>query len=100
MSLPGFPNFEPIISGLKSNQPVDRQKSFRVSVQQMDRLVILQSLAQKWVDTESTRERALEIIADHNNQFNADGSYWMEERPGLHWRWLGLVIGCLRYGCL
>ncbi|CAK9024300.1 Uncharacterized protein SCF082_LOCUS16566 [Durusdinium trenchii] len=80
MSLPGFPNFEPIISGLKSNQPVDRQKSFRVSVQQMDRLVILQSLAQKWVDTESTRERALEIIADHNNQFNADGSYWMEER--------------------
>ncbi|CAL1161032.1 unnamed protein product [Cladocopium goreaui] len=80
ISLPGFPDFNPIIHALKSHQPVERQKSFRVSVQQMDRLVVLQSLAQKWLDTESTRERALKIISDHNDTYNCDGQYWLEER--------------------
>ena len=82
ISLPGFPDFNPIIHALKSHQPVERQKSFRVSVQQMDRLVVLQSLAQKWLDTESTRERALKIISDHNDAYNCDGQYWLEERSG------------------
>ena len=82
ISLPGFPDFNPIIHALKSHQPVERQKSFRVSVQQMDRLVVLQSLAQKWLDTESTRERALKIISDHNDTYNCDGQYWLEERSG------------------
>ena len=48
----------------------------------MDRLVILQSLAQKWIDTESTKERAMEIIEGHNKEFNPDGQFWLEERTG------------------
>ena len=80
LSLPGFPNFDPIIQALKQNQTSDRQKNYRVSLQAGDRLVILQSLAQKWVDTESTKERALEVILEHNKLYNQDGKYWHEER--------------------
>ena len=82
LSLPGFPDFNPIVQALKANHVPDRQKSFRVSVQQHDRLVILQSLAQKWIESDSTKERALEVISEHNAEYNPDGKYWLEERTG------------------
>ena len=82
LSLPGFPNFEPIISALKSGPDNNRSKSFRVSTQQFDKLVILESLAKKWADNEQTRERALAAIEEHNLEYNNDGVYWLEERTG------------------
>lgn len=80
LQLNGFPDFEPVLAALKSGHTPDRQKSYRVSVQQQDRLIILQALAQKWMDNEITKERAAEIINDHNKDYNPDGVYWMEER--------------------
>ena len=82
LSLPGFLNFEPIISALKSGPDNNRSKSFRVSTQQFDKLVILESLAKKWADNEQTRERALAAIEEHNLEYNNDGVYWLEERTG------------------
>ena len=80
LSLPGFPDFEPLLSALKSGHTPDRQKSYRVSVQQQDRLIILETLAKKWMDHEATKDRATDMINDHNNEFNPDGVFWMEER--------------------
>jgi hypothetical protein len=82
LSLPGFPDFNPIVQSLKATHVPERQKSFRVSVQQHDRLVILQSLAQKWIESDATKERALEVISNHNTEYNPDGKYWLEERTG------------------
>lgn len=80
LSLPGFPDFAPIVQALKSQSGVDREKAFRVSCQQMDKLVVLELFAKKWLETESTKERALEIIRLHNEEYNVDGQYWKEER--------------------
>ena len=82
LSLAGFPNFEPLISALKSGLAFSGSKSFRVSTQQLDKLVILEGLAKKWVENEQTKERALAAIEAHNVEYNIDGVYWLEERSG------------------
>ena len=84
LSLPGFPDFGPIIQALKKENVVHREKSYRVSCQLQDRLLVLQVYAQKWLDTESTRDRAMEVIKQHNEVYNGDGEYWYEERTELN----------------
>lgn len=84
LTLAGFPDFSPIIQSLKKQNVVDREKSFRVSCQLQDRLLVLQVYAQKWLDTESTRDRAMEVIKQHNDAYNGDGQYWYEERTDLN----------------
>ncbi len=78
LSLSGFPDFTPIVQSLKNQSGVDREKAFRVSCQQHDKLVILELFAKKWVDTDITKERALEVIRLHNEEYNVDGQYWQE----------------------
>ena len=80
LNLPGFPAFEPVLSALRSQNVVDRHKSYRVSAQQHDALYILEVYAKKWLATESTKERAQQVIEDHNKEFNPTEKYWMEER--------------------
>ncbi|CAK9097187.1 unnamed protein product [Durusdinium trenchii] len=70
LNLPGFPAFEPVLSALRSQNVVDRHKSYRVSAQQHDALYILEVYAKKWLATESTKERAQQVIEDHNKEFN------------------------------
>ena len=82
LSLPGFPQFEPILNALKTGFAGDRNKSFRVSTQQHDKLIVLEALARKWVEHEQTKERAIQAIEDHNAEYNPAGLYWMEERTG------------------
>lgn len=84
LSLPGFPDFSPIIQSLKKQSVVEREKSFRVSCQLQDRLLVLQVYAQKWLDTESTRDRAMEVIKQHNEVYNGDGEFWYEDRTELN----------------
>ena len=80
MKLPGFPDFQPLLAAMKEGTNASSTKSFRVSCQQHDRLVILESLARKWVDSEVTRDRAEKVISEHNTAFNPDGEYWASER--------------------
>ena len=83
LSLPGFPDFSPIIAALKTNNVTERSKSFRVSAQQHDRLLVLETFAKKWLETDTTSERAKQTIDDHNAEYNpeADGGlFWIQER--------------------
>ena len=80
LDVPSFPNFQPLISALKSGQTCDRTKSFRVSAQRHDQLLILESLAKKWTQHEATAEDAKAIIEAHNEEYNNSGEYWIPER--------------------
>lgn len=52
--------------------------TYKVCQQQHDKLLLLQSFAKKWVESEITMERAKAIVEDHNERFNpgSDADYW------------------------
>lgn len=78
----GFPDYNPIVSALQNTKPEDNGKSYQVAVKKHDRLVILQAMASKWLDSEY-KDEATQLIEEHNNKFNQNGEYWQEaeERP-------------------
>ncbi|CAK9068600.1 Uncharacterized protein SCF082_LOCUS34511, partial [Durusdinium trenchii] len=76
LNLSGFPAFDPLVQALKSNGAQEAPKAFRVSSQVGDKLLVLESLAQKWVSNEGTAERAQQMIRDHNSEYNPEGEYW------------------------
>jgi len=78
--VPSFPNFQPLVQALKNGQSTDRTKSFRVSAQRFDQLLVLETFAKKWLDSEVTSDRAKAVIEAHNLEFNNSGEYWIEER--------------------
>lgn len=80
LTIKGFPEFDPVIAALRSSNVQDRNKSYRVSAQQHDCLMILEVYAKKWLQTESTRQRAETIIHEHNATYNATDTYWIPER--------------------
>lgn len=80
LRLSGFPDYAPLLQALKTGGASKREKSFRVTIQQQDHLLVLESFAQKWLADESTKERALEIIDQHNQEYNKDGGYWASDR--------------------
>ena len=82
ISIPGFPSFDPIISALKNEQTLHETKSLRVTCQRHDTLLVLESMAKRWVDNESTCERATQMIESHNETYNGSGDFWFSERPG------------------
>lgn len=79
-TVPGFPCFDPILQALKTSNVTDRTKTFKVTVQQHDRLIILESFAKRWMEHDTTLEEAERVIANHNEQFNLDGQYWVSDR--------------------
>ena len=82
LTIKGFPEFDPVIAALRSSNVQDRNKSYRVSAQQHDCLMILEVYAKKWLQMESTRQRAETIIHEHNATYNATDTYWIPERSG------------------
>jgi len=80
LTLPGFPDFGPTIAALRNSSVQERTKSYRVSAQQHDTLMVLEVYAKKWLSTESTKERAQEVIQSHNLEFNPTDKFWIEER--------------------
>ena len=79
LTIPHFPNFDPLIQALKSGGATDRTKSFRVSAQRHNHLLLLETCAGKWVRNEATADRAKEIIQEHNVEYNPTGDYWISE---------------------
>jgi hypothetical protein len=79
LTLPGFPDFGPTIAALRNSNVQERTKSYRVSAQQHDTLMVLEVYAKKWLSTESTKERAQEVIQSHNAEFNPTDKFWIEE---------------------
>ena len=92
LRLTGFPDYNPVIAALKDSKPDDGGKQYQVTVKKHNRLVILESLASKWLTTEFKDEVTMEIES-HNQKYNLDGEYWHEvERWGSWGGWLIVTL--------
>ena len=86
ITLSKFPQFDPILTALKSGFSNQRERSFRVTAQRADSLLILESLGKKWMENEATAEKAKEVVTNHNNEFNSTGDFWLcDSRTGNNW---------------
>ncbi|CAK9006167.1 unnamed protein product [Durusdinium trenchii] len=79
VSLTGFPDISPIVASIKSGAPTNSEKTYKVTSQVANRLMILQSLATKFIEEPTTKDRAEAEIASHNERFNKDGQYLLSE---------------------
>ena len=79
IQLGNFPNFGPLIAALREGANPSSTKSYRVCTQQGTRLLILESLASKWTETECTKDRATSEITAHNELYNKDGDFWFAD---------------------
>lgn len=80
MTLPNFPDFTATINALREGTRPQNNASYKVCVQQHDRLKILESMAAKWVNTDCLKDKALNLIEKHNGNFNPDAEMWVEDR--------------------
>lgn len=80
----GFPNYAPLVQAIQNLKPTDSNTTYEVTIKKHDRLVVLQSLAAKWMSSEF-RDETTALLERHNQDFNLDGEYWHEEdRPIQH----------------
>lgn len=77
LQLPSFPQFEPVLNALKNGSTVDGCKSYRVSMQRADQLMVLDSFAKKWLDNPLFEAQAKKVIEEHNQEYNASGEFLM-----------------------
>lgn len=83
LKVSGFPLFGPAVAALQNLKPTEDTKQYNVCVRKHDRLVILQSLCEKWMSTEYKDETVAEV-EQRNQKFNNGGEYWHqdEQRTG------------------
>ena len=80
IQIAAFPDFGPTIAALKSEQAPSTTTTFRVCVQQQSKLKILESMATKWVNTDSLKDKAMELIELHNAKYNINGEMLFQDR--------------------
>jgi len=75
LTLPGFPNYDTLVASLRENAPSGSEVTYKVCVVRHDRLLVLQSLARRWLEYEGTKDAAHEMVESHNKAFNKDGEF-------------------------
>ena len=83
IDLPSFPNFAPMVEALREGGTVTSATTYKVCVQQHDRLKVLESMAGKWMQTECLKDQAESMIKEHNEKYNPNGELWVEDRRSL-----------------
>ena len=78
LSLPGFPEYTPLINALRNTENEGPKESYEVCVRKHDKLLILQSYAEKWLNSSEFSAEARELLEEHNKHFNRDGEWWAE----------------------
>lgn len=84
LKVTGFPQFAPVIAALQNVQATSNAQEYQVTVKKHDRLVVLQSLSEKWLSTEFKDATTAEIES-HNEKFNQGGEYWHQEEQRPVW---------------
>jgi len=77
LQLASFPDFEPTMSALRDGSSAAPTRNYKVCLQHHDRLLVLESFAEKWTTTALTSERAEQVIELHNTKYNPNGDYWL-----------------------
>ena len=82
LQISGFPQFDTLISAIKQGSIPRESRNFNVCVQQGERLLVLQSFAAKFMEGETTKDAATDVINRHNEQYNNGGEFWEDDmRP-------------------
>ena len=84
LSLPGFPDFGPPIAALRNETTSEGSKTYRVTCQVHDRLLILESLATRWLQDENTSEDAKMVLDAHNKEYNTSGEMMTDRTHTCH----------------
>eukprot|EP00438_Fugacium_kawagutii_P004188 Skav215920 [mRNA] locus=scaffold226:186014:196681:+ [translate_table: standard] len=77
LTLTGFPDYQPVVQALRNTEPTDSGKEYQVTLKRHDRLLILKTLAEKWLDSEYKDEATI-AIEEHNKKFNPDAEFWKD----------------------
>lgn len=80
IQVPGFPDFTPLVNSLREGSQPQSTATYKVCVQQHATLKILESMAGKWLAEEALKDRALDLINEHNKHFNPDGDMMVTDR--------------------
>ena len=85
LTLTGFPNYDPLVASLKESAPSAGDVSYKVCVVRHDRLLVLQSLAKRWLEYEGTKDDALAMVETHNKAFNQGGEFMENDERTPEW---------------
>ena len=75
LKLHGFPDFGPLVQGLKEVKPEVSGHEYQVCVKRGASLVVLGSFASKWLQLDQFKDGATDLITRHNEQHNHDGDF-------------------------
>ena len=78
LEVAGFPDYKPLLSALQQEVPEDNSNSYQVCVKRMDKLLVLSSLADKFLQSEEFTAEATDLVTKHNDAFNPDGDFLAE----------------------
>lgn len=78
LEVAGFPDYKPLLTALQQTAPEETQSNYQVTVKRHDRLLVLSSIAQKFLSSDEYGHEANQLIASHNDAFNADGDFLAE----------------------
>ena len=79
--VPNFPDYKPLITALQASQPDESTETYHVTVKRHDKLVILSSLANKFLESTDFKDECATLITEHNAVFNQDGDYMADPEP-------------------
>ncbi|CAL1142471.1 unnamed protein product [Cladocopium goreaui] len=79
LQISGFPQFDSLISAIKQGSNPRENRNYQVCTQKGDRLLVLQSYAAKFMDSDVTKDEATQAIEDHNKVFNQGGNFWEDD---------------------
>ena len=84
LCIPQFPDFNPLLAAMKEDRVASNAVEYKVCTEKVGNLVILSSLARKWLEYSETKEEAQRLVDEHNKHFNSSGDILEDdERPNL-----------------
>jgi hypothetical protein len=78
LEVAGFPDYKPLLTALQQTAPEETQSNYQVTVKRHDKLLVLSSIAQKFLNSDEYGHEANQLIASHNEAFFADGDFLAE----------------------
>ena len=75
LEVAGFPDYKPLLLALQQEVPEDNSSSYQVCIKRMDKLLVLSSLAEKFLQSEEFSVEANDLVTKHNAAFNQDGDF-------------------------
>ena len=81
LQVSGFPDFKPMVAALQATPVENDTPEYQVTVKRHDKLVVLSSLANKFLEHDEFKEERMNLVTEHNSVFNKDGDFLADPDP-------------------